>query len=223
MKAIMFPAALGALCAATTSAQQTELAFSFTQSAYTAAPGDTVTITMIAELLHPTGSLIATVADMGFNLSFGGTDLIIQNNNFFPAFDSDFFGPAVDGTVIGDSITNAFGSNTIPPLQNAAGTDASNPLQIYSFDIVIPQNPQESFYRVHKSDFELVGQVSGAYHGVPFPEVFNYQDALGNPGDVPWGFGGTFSDYIAGVRVIPAPASGLALLGLSTVAVRRRR
>ncbi len=205
-----------AVAASTAAHAQTELQFSFDVSQAIAAPGDIVTFTLMAELVNPTGTILATVADMGFNLSMSGDDLTIQNNEFAPAFDSDFFGPANDGVVSGDSIIGALGGNTLPPLNNAGGPDSSNPLTIYSFDVVVPANPAQSDYVI--DNFELVGQITGAYAGVPFPTILTYQDAQGNPGDTPYSVVG-----IAGFSIIPAPSSGFALLGLGALAARRRR
>ena len=203
-----------ALAASSVSAQ-TELVISIQASESAVMPGDTVTFTMTAELLNPTSSVLATVADYGFNLSFGGTDLILSNNDFAPAFDSDFFGPAADGVISGDSIIGAAGGNTLPPLNNAAGVDSSNPLLIYTFDATVPMNTTESNYNI--SSFELVGQVTGAYTGVPFPTILTYQTAQGGQGDTPWSVNG------GGFNVIPAPMSSLALLGAGALTARRRR
>ncbi|GAB5496289.1 MAG: hypothetical protein Phyf2KO_13690 [Phycisphaerales bacterium] len=205
-----------AVAASSAAHAQTSLQFSFDVSQSVAAPGDTVTFTLMAELINPTGTVLAAVADMGFNLSMSGDDLTIQNNEFSPAFDSDFFGPANDGVVAGDSIIGALGGNTLPPLNNAGGPDSSNPLTIYSFDVVVPANPAQSGYII--DSFELVGQITGAYTGVPFPTILTYQDAQGNPGDTPYSLNGIF-----GFQIIPAPSSGLALLGLGAMTARRRR
>lgn len=213
-----------AVAASTAAHAQTELEFRFEQNVYIVEPGDTITVTLMAELLNPTDTVLATVADMGFNLTFGGTDLTIENNEFAPAFDSDFFGPANDGVVSGDSIIGALGGNTLPPLNNAGGPDSSNPLTIYSFDVVIPLNPLQSSYRMEESDFELAGQVTGAYAGTPFPTILTYQDAQGNPGDTPYRFNDFLPlDDILHISVVPAPASSVALLGLGALAARRRR
>ena len=212
-----------AVAASSAAHAQTELVFDFQQSASQAAPGESVTITLVAELMNPTGTVLAAVADMGFNLSFGGTDLIIENNEFEPSFDSDFFGPANDGVVSGDSIIGALGGNTLPPLNNAGGPDSSNPLTIYSFDVVIPMNPQQSSYDLPLSGFELAGQVTGAYTGVPFPTILTYQDAQGNPGDTAYSVNHLLNGSILSIGVIPAPSSGLALFGLGAMTARRRR
>ncbi|RNC82305.1 MAG: hypothetical protein ED559_11135 [Phycisphaera sp.] len=207
-----------AVAASTAAHAQTELSIYFDVSQAVAAPGDIVTYTIMAELLNPTGTVLATVADIGFNLSMSGDDLTIQNNDFSPAFDSDFFGPANDGVVSGDAIIGALGGNTLPPLNNAGGPDSSNPLTIYSFDVVVPANPAQASYRLEV--FELVGQVTGAYTGVPFPIILTYQDAQGNPGDTSVSFQNSiFTEF----QIIPAPSSGLALLGLGALAARRRR
>ncbi|PHQ79054.1 MAG: hypothetical protein COB69_08735 [Phycisphaera sp.] len=208
---------LGACALAASSVPaQTNLVISINADTTTALPGDTVGFTIVAELLNPTGVVLAVIADMGFGLSFGGTDLIISNNQFTDSFDSDFFGPAADGVVSGDSIIGALGTNTLPPLDNAGGVDSSNPLLIYTFDVTVPLNTTQTSYSI--SDFALNGQVTGAYEGVPFPAILFYQDAQGNPGDTPWSLGGN-----QGFQVIPAPTSGLVLLGASLAATRRRR
>ena len=205
-----------ALAASSVSAQ-TELVINILPSSPTAMPGDTVTFTMTAELINPASTVLATVADIGFNLSFGGTDLILSNNDFSPSFDSDFFGPAADGVVSGDSIIGASGGNTLPPLNNAGGVHSSNPLTIFTFDATVPLDTTQSAYTL--SSFELVGQVTGAYAGVPFPTILTYQTAQGDAGDTPWS--GPF--LTAGFIVIPAPMSSLALLGAGALTARRRR
>jgi hypothetical protein len=203
-----------ALAASSVSAQ-TELVVSIIPDATSAMPGDTISYTIYGELMNPTGTVLATVADIGFGLSFGGTDLIISNNEFTPSFDSDFFGPAADGVVSGDSIIGALGGNTLPPLNNAGGVDSSNPLLIYSFDVTVPVDTTESSYSI--SDFSFNGQVTGAYTGVPFPVILTYQDAQGNAGDTPWSLSAT------GFTVVPAPMSSLVLLGAGALSTRRRR
>lgn len=180
------------------------------------APGDTTSVTLMAELLSPSATVLAVVSDMGFDLTFGGSSgLIISNNEFNPAFDSDFFGPAADGVVSGDSIIGAQGSNTLPPLNNAGGPDSSNPLVVYSFDVTAPDDPNVG---VFLAQLTLTGQITGAYTGSPFPNILIYQDAMGNPGDTPWSVVGFPS-----ITVVPAPASGLALIGLGALTSRRRR
>ncbi|GAB5496288.1 MAG: hypothetical protein Phyf2KO_13680 [Phycisphaerales bacterium] len=213
-----------AVAASSAAHAQTSLEFRFEQNVYSALPGETVSVTLMAELLNPTGTVLAAVADMGFNLTFGGTDLTIENNEFAPAFDSDFFGPANDGVVSGDSIIGALGGNTLPPLNNAGGPDSSNPLTIYSFDVVIPSNPQQSTYYMVESGFELAGQVTGAYAGTPFPTILTYQDAQGNPGNTPYSFNDFLPlDIILIIDVVPAPSSSAALIGFAAIAARRRR
>ena len=148
-----------------------------------------------AELKNPTGTVLAAVADLGFSMS--GSN--ISNFSYNSAFDSDFFGPAsVTATA---SQVDFLGGNTLPPLNNAAGPDSSNPLAIGSFNADSVDS------------FALVGQVTGAYTGVPFPIILTYQDANGGAGDTPVNIE---------IKPIPAPASA-ALLGLGGLAAARRR
>jgi MYXO-CTERM domain-containing protein len=179
-------AAILAAGVATSASAQTELCI-------TAATADGTNWTLTAELLNPTGSVLAAVADLGFTMSGSG----FANFAYNAAFDSDFFGPAAV-TVTGTSV-DFLGGNTLPPLNNAGGVDSSNPLAIATFtaDSV--------------SGMVLNGQVTGAYAGVPFPVILTYQDANGGAGDTPWSF-----------KVVPAPASA-ALLGLGGLAAARRR
>jgi hypothetical protein len=148
--------------------------------------------TLTAELLNPTGTVLAAVADLGFRM--GGTN--IDNFEYNPAFDSDFFGPAT--VSVTPTSVDFFGGNNLPPLNNAAGVDSSNPLHIASFtadDIAW---------------FGLSGQVTGAYAGDPFPVILTYLEA-GGGGDTPWS-----------VKIVPGPPS-IALLGIACLAGRRRR
>jgi len=181
-------AAILAAGVATSAAAQPELCI-------TALTTDGMNWTLTAELLNPTDAILATISDLGFTM--GGTNF--ANFTYNAAFDSDFFGPAVVNATA-SSITFQ-GTNTLPPLNNAGGIDSSNPLAIGSFtaDDVDPNG------------FTLNGQVTGAYPGAPFPNVFFYQLADGSPGDVAWSF-----------KVVPAPASA-ALLGLGGLAAMRRR
>lgn len=148
-----------------------------------------------AELLNPTGTIVATIADLRFNMT--GTN--ISNFSYNAAFDSDFFGPAV---VNASSTSVDFeGYNTLPPLNNANGPDSSNPLFIGQFNAETV------------TDFSFVGQNNGAYSGSPFPIILTYQTAAGTAGDTP---------YTIEIKPIPAPASA-ALLGLGGLAAARRR
>ena len=151
--------------------------------------------TMTAELENPTGTILAVISDLGFVMT--GSDF--ANFSYNSAFDSDFFGPATVNVSAGQ--VDFLGGNTIPPLNNAAGTDDSNPLAIATFDATTVDS------------FAFVGQVGGAYTGVPFPVTFVYQDANGNLGD---------TAYRVEIKPIPAPASA-ALLGLGGLAAARRR
>ena len=131
---------------------------------------DGANYTLYAELYNPSGSILAAVADLGFTLT--GTN--IDNFSYNSAFDSDFFGPAT-ATVTSSSI-DFVGGNTLPPLNNFSGVDSSNPLSIASF----------TADSIDRGSFDLVGQVTGAYTGVPFPEVVFYQNADGSDGDAVW-------------------------------------
>ncbi|GAB5495252.1 MAG: hypothetical protein Phyf2KO_03320 [Phycisphaerales bacterium] len=149
---------------------------------------------IVAELRNPTGTVLAAISDLGFRIEGWG----ISDFQYNPAFDSDFFGPA---SVFQDSNTiEFFGTNTLPPLNNASGVDSSNPLQIGSFELT---------GRI--TNFELVGQVTGAYAGAPFPEILIYQNADGSSGN---------TDY--SIYCFPTPDTA-AVLGLAGIAAGRRR
>jgi len=196
------------------SASAQSLAISISPDITMAAQGDTVTWTIRAELLNPLqGEVIrAVVSDFGFDLDHGGdTGLTIGSNEFQPAFDSTFFGPAVDGVVSGDSIIGAVGVNTLPPLNNPSGPDDSNPLLIYTYQTTV----MDSTARVIEPNLTLVGQISGAYVSAPFDNVFFYQLADGSPGTVP------FSIDAGQVFVVPAPGV-LSLAGFGCLALVRR-
>lgn len=212
---------VGALvvCAGSVSAQ-TELLIASYPDRATAGLGDTVTWTIVAELLNPdpTKTIHATVSDISFDLSHrGDTGIQIVNNSFQPAFDSDFFGPANPGVVSGDSIVGAAGSNTISPLNNPGGPDSSNPISIYTYQTIITDDSPRQVI----ADIGIIGQFGGAYEGAPFPEVFQYQDALGNPGDIPFVFP-VLLNY-PHVQIVPAPMSASLLVLAGAGAVRRRR
>ncbi|RNC82224.1 MAG: hypothetical protein ED559_10710 [Phycisphaera sp.] len=152
---------------------------------------------MTAELLNPTGTILTTIADLGFVLN--GTN--ISDFTYNSAFDSDFFGPAtvsVTATQI-----DFIGSNTLPPLNNAAGPDSSNPLHIATFQA-------DSV-----NSFDLVGQVTGAYTGTPFPEILIYQNADGSPGDTYW--------CAPPYTCFPTPGTGTAVVVGGALLMRRRR
>lgn len=149
--------------------------------------------TLIAELFNPQDTVLTTIADLGFTMSGSG----FSNVDYNPAFDSDFFGDA-DLTVTPTTV-DFRGGNTLPPLNNAGGPDSSNPLYIMSFEADSLQS------------FDLVGQVTGAYVGTPFPIILTYQNALGEPGDTPY------------TVCIPAPASASFLAIAGAAAIRRRR
>lgn len=181
-------AALIAAGVATSAAAQTELNICVEETSVG-------TWTVNAELLNPTGNIVATIADLGFTMT--GTN--ISNFSYNAAFDSDFFGPAnVNASATSVSFV---GYNTLPPLNNANGPDSSNPLFIAQFDA----DSVDSFV--------LDGQVNGAYSGTPFPIILTYQTAAGTAGDTP---------YTIEIKPIPAPASA-ALLGLGGLAAARRR
>ncbi|HED53129.1 MAG TPA: hypothetical protein ENJ00_02880 [Phycisphaerales bacterium] len=198
------------------SVQAQSLAISITPDITVAGIGDTVTWTIRAELLNPLqGEVIrAVVSDFGFDLDHGGdTDLSILNNEFQPAFDSTFFGPAADGVVSGDSIIGAVGVNTLPPLNNPSGPDDSNPLLIYTYQTTVTGGNA----RIIEPSLTLVGQISGAYIGTPFDQVFFYQLADGSPGTVP------FSIDPGQVAVVPGPGVLMIAGGAGLLGFRRRR
>lgn len=149
---------------------------------------------LTAELINPEGTVLATVADLGFTMS--GSNF--SNVEYNSAFDSEFFGDA--DLTVGFASIDFLGGNTLPPLNNAGGPDSSNPLHIMSFDADSVDS------------FRLVGQVTGAYVGSPFPTILTYQDALGNAGNTPYTF-----------LCIPAPGSASLLAIVCVAATRRRR
>ncbi len=148
--------------------------------------------TITAELLNPASTVLAVISDLGFNMSGSGFDDFSYN----PAFDSMFFGPATVGVT--DGQVDFLGGNTIPPLNNDGGPDSSNPLHIASFTAT------------EVTDFAFVGQVNGAYAGVPFPVILTYQNM--NGGNTPYS-----------IKIVPAPASAAAFFGVAGLAFRRRR
>lgn len=220
MKKLIVLAGVLVAAAGATSAQ-TELLLSVVPDQETATLGDIVTWTVVAELLNPdpNKTILATVAEIDFDLSFGSeTGLQISNNNFLPAFDSDFFGPADDGQVVGNQIVGADGFNTVPPLNNGGGPDSSNPLMIYTFDTLITDDTPRTF----GAYLSITGQFVGAYEGTEFPDVFFYQMADGSPGTVPYGFPPLLHFPTLTIVPIPAPASA-SLLGVGALAAFRRR
>jgi hypothetical protein len=150
-----------------------------------------------ARLHNPVSTVLATIADLGF--TFTGSN--IANFEYNPSFDSDFFG-AADVTVTSSSV-DFLGGNTLPPLNNAGGVDSSNPLHIASF----------TADNVDQFSFALVGQVTGAYVGTPFPSILTYQNADGSAGDTR-----VFFDFC-----IPSPSSASLLAIGSLAALPRRR
>ncbi|HED54300.1 MAG TPA: hypothetical protein ENJ00_08880 [Phycisphaerales bacterium] len=203
--------AAGVVAAGTASAQQTSLNIHIQAVDTILAPGDSTDFHIWVELLDPTGTVLAAVSNISFDLTFGGSPLTISNNDFSPSFDSVFFGPAIDGVVTGDSIIGAQGTNTLPPLNNPSGVDSSNPLSIYSFSV----DTTNSSFGAYTPSMTINNQFDGAYTGSPFPDVFFYQLADGSPGSVP------FNIIADTIFVVPAPATGmLALMGL---AILRRR
>lgn len=173
-----------------TAAQNTELVITLSGFSHT---GGTIT----ARLVHPTGTILAVISDLGFRM----TGQNISNFQYNSAFDSDFFGPA--SVVTSSTSVDFLGGNIIPPLNNAGGTDDSNPLAIATFNAE------------NINSFELVGQVTGAYAGVPFPNVFNYQNADGSVGDMPY--------RIENYYNWPTPSSSVLLFLAAAGASRRRR
>lgn len=152
-----------------------------------------------AELLNPGDPLEVAVASLKFHLEGSG----IAEFDYNPAFDSEFFGPAVVNVT--DSTIDFFGINTPGPLQNPDGPDMSNPLFIARFDALTVES------------FTIQGYFDGASQPAPgsqFPQIILYQNINGSPGDVP---------YRIEINPIPAPASGGVLLAASCMVARRRR
>ncbi|GAB5496195.1 MAG: hypothetical protein Phyf2KO_12750 [Phycisphaerales bacterium] len=167
-----------------------------TQLRFTISTFDGNNWAMTAELENPTGTVIAAIADLGFTL----TGSNISNFQHNTAFDSDFFGPAT--VSVTSTQVDFIGSNTLPPLNNASGPDSSNPLLIATFQA-------DSL-----DSFDLVGQVTGAYTGVPFPEILFYQNADGSPGTTTW---------CVGFYCTPTPGTATAIAIGGALLMRRRR
>jgi len=149
---------------------------------------------MSAVLNNPAGTIRAVISDLAFTITASN----ITNFTYNPAFDSTFFGPATVN-ITSTSLTFS-GTNTLPPLNNPGGPDASNPLQIATFNAT--SNIENAV---------INGQMTGAYAGAPFPDVFFYQNADGSPGSVPYSV------------CIPTPASATMLGVIGMAAMRRRR
>jgi len=215
-KNTIFFMAVAATAVSSAQAQQAHLVVHVDPEESTVFVGDTVHYHIWAELLNPTETVLAVVSNISFDFGFdwfATTPLVIFDNSFEPAFDSDFFGPAIDGVVAGSTIIGARGTNTLPPLNNAGGIDSSNPLEIYSFSVDTSASTQNVYFPT----LNINSQFDGAYTGSPYPDVFFYQFSDGSPGSMP------FSILANPLFVsVPAPATGmLGLLGLA--AIRRRR
>ncbi len=146
-----------------------------------------------AYLNNPTGTIRAVIADLSFTLNASN----ISSFTYNPAFDSTFFGAA--SVTVTPTQIDFSGGNTLPPLNNPGGPDSSNPLHIGTYVGDFP------------SGMTINGQLSGAYVGSPFDDVFFYQNANGSPGSVPFR-----------IIAIPAPAS-VSVLGFAGIAAMRRR
>ena len=156
-----------------------------------------------AMLLNPTSTIRTIISDLDFTIDW--TDM--RDFQYNPAFDSAFFGPA--SVSVTPTQINFSGTNTLPPLNNPGGPDGSNPLHIATF-----VGDDFSFVPFIVPQLTINGQLSGAYVGTPFDNVFFYQNADGTPGTVAFT---AYFDYI------PAPAT-LAMIPLAgAVGLRRRR
>ncbi|GAB5496291.1 MAG: hypothetical protein Phyf2KO_13710 [Phycisphaerales bacterium] len=204
-------ATLFCLLALQTSAQR-ELVLHIEADHQIVQPGESVNYTIWAELLNPEYEVLAVIADICFALDFGGTDLVLSDNTFQPAFTSDFFGPPNDGTVNGDSIGHAFGSNTLPPLNNSDGPDSSNPMLVYTFVATVPENPAFSTYT---PSMGLYNESRGALVGTPFPIILNYSHRGQQP-DTPY-------RVEADTIYVPTPSVSLVFVYTGLTASRRRR
>lgn len=150
--------------------------------------------TASAVLNAPTGTIRAVISDLAFTMGGSGLSGFSYNS----AFDSTFFGAA--SVTASATQVNFSGANTLPPLNNPGGPDSSNPLALFTVNGNV-------------TSFAVNGQMTGAYTGVPFDNVFFYQTAQGTPGTVP---------FSVNIIPVPAPASA-ALLGLGGLAAIRRR
>lgn len=148
--------------------------------------------TITAELLNPASTVLAVISDLGFAMNGSG----FANFRYNLAFESDFFGAPIVN-VSPDQI-DFLGGNNIPPLNNDGGPDSSNPLHIASFTAT------------DVDSFAFVGEVNGAYVGVPFPVILTYQ-------------GANYSDTPYSIKIVPAPASAAAFVGVAGLALMRRR
>lgn len=152
-----------------------------------------------AYLFNPESEVLATIADLEFEL--GGTGF--DNFRYNPAFDSEFFGPA-DVLSLHNRVEFR-GFNALPPLNNHGGPDSSNPLVLFELD-------------AHTIDsFSLVGQVNGAYVNSPFPTIITYQTSSGAPGDVP------YLIRIFSFSCLPTPGSFTVLGFALPLGMRRQR
>ena len=203
--------ALATIISATSAAAEPHLVLRLIADEHTIQPGESVHWQLWAELYEPQDEILATVSNIAFSLTFGGVpSLSITDNDFSTAFDSTFFGPADDGTVSFDTISNASGINALPPLQNPGGPDSSNPLLIYSFTMV---HNGDGGGEMYTPELSIEGQMTGAYIGNAFPDEFYYTRIDGRMVQ--------YSIEADTVYNIPAPATGaFALLGLT--AFRRR-
>lgn len=205
-------AAVSLIIAASTTAAQTELVIHVDADRQVVQPGESVNYTIWAELLEPQYEVLAVVSDITFSLWFDGTDIEISYNSFESTFDSDFFGPADSGDNHGSYISNAVGSNVIPPLNNSDGPDSSNPIQIYTLTATVPVHAR---FLSYTPDLIIHGHTNGAYVGSPFPTILWYH----RNGAVPNTPHRVESDTI----YVPTPSASLVLVCTGLFAARRRR
>ncbi len=199
---------------------QTRLVIASYPDRNTAGLGDVVTWSVVAELLDPdpTKTILATVSGVGFDIGHqGDSGIQVFNNSFQPAFDNQFTGPADDGVVVGSSIVGAEGENRLPPLNNNGGPDRSNPLLVYTYQILITEDTPRTLF----GELTINGQFTGAYSGSPFPEILWYQNSDGSPGDTPYGYPPLL--HMPFLTIVPAPMSASLLVLAGAGAARRRR